>query len=95
MLIETPYKAGDVVSIKLSSGEEMISRLEEEKADVLVLHKPMMVVAGPQGFGLAPFMFTVSPDAKLNIALKNVICIHRTESEMARQYTSKTSGILV
>ena len=30
MLIETTYVVGDVVSIKLSSSEEMIARLEEE-----------------------------------------------------------------
>ena len=30
MLIEAPYKVGDTVSIKLSSGEEMVCRLEEE-----------------------------------------------------------------
>ena len=30
MLIETQYQVGDVVSIKLSSGEEMIARLDTE-----------------------------------------------------------------
>ena len=30
MLIETPYKNGDTVSLKLSSGEEIVGRLEEE-----------------------------------------------------------------
>ena len=30
MIIEAPYKVGDVVSIKLSSGEEMIARLDSE-----------------------------------------------------------------
>ena len=30
MLIEAPYKIGDNVSFKLSSGEEIIARLEKE-----------------------------------------------------------------
>ena len=30
MLIDTPYKNGDIVSIKLNSGEEVIAKLEEE-----------------------------------------------------------------
>ena len=30
MLIEAPYKIGDVVSLKLSSGEEIVARLDTE-----------------------------------------------------------------
>ena len=30
MLIEAPYKVGDNVSFKLSSGEEIVARLEKE-----------------------------------------------------------------
>lgn len=95
MLIETPYKSGDTVSVKLSSGEEMIARLEEEQPNFLVLNKPLMVIAGPQGLGLAPFMFTVGADAKLKIALRNVICIHKTVDEMSKQYISSTIGLTI
>jgi small nuclear ribonucleoprotein (snRNP)-like protein len=31
MLIEAPYKNGDIVTLKLTSGEELIGKLEEEK----------------------------------------------------------------
>ena len=31
MLIEAPYKTGDVVTLKLNSGEELIGKLIEEK----------------------------------------------------------------
>jgi len=43
MIIETPYKVGDTVSIKLTSGEEVVARLEEEKDTSFILHKPLMV----------------------------------------------------
>jgi len=93
MLLELPYKVGDTVSIKLSSGEELIAKLTDETADKIVLEKPLTLVAQQQGIGLAPFMFTVSPDAKLNINMKNVICMNKTIEEMAKQYTSQTTGI--
>jgi hypothetical protein len=93
MLLELSYKVGDTVSIKLSSGEELIAKLTEETADKIVLEKPLTLVAQQQGIGLAPFMFTVSPDAKLNINMKNVICMSKTIEEMAKQYTSQTTGI--
>jgi len=43
MLIETPYKNGDTISLKLSSGEEVVARLEEERDDTLKLSKPLML----------------------------------------------------
>jgi small nuclear ribonucleoprotein (snRNP)-like protein len=43
MLIETPYKVGDTVSIKLSSGEELVARLEAETDKHYTLSKPLML----------------------------------------------------
>ena len=94
MLIETPYKVGDTVSIKLTSGEELIGRLDEESTDTFVLSKPLMVVAGQQGLGLAPFMFTVNPDAKFKIKSTSIVCVIKTADDMAKQYIQSTTGII-
>jgi hypothetical protein len=45
MLIEAPYKVGDVVSLKLSSGEEILGRLEAEVENNVTLKKPMVLIA--------------------------------------------------
>lgn len=95
MLIDVPYKDGDTVSLKLSSGEEIIGRLEEETAKHYKLSKPLMLTMGQQGLGLAPYMFTISPDTKVNINANNVICISKTEEDMAKQYIQSTTGIAV
>lgn len=93
MLIQIPYKEGDVVSIKLSSGEEMIANLVKESPDTITVTKPLMLVAGEKGMGLAPYMFTVSLDSKIELRLNNVICIVKTAEDAAKMYTSQTSGI--
>ena len=48
MLIETPYKNGDTVSLKLSSGEEIVARLDEETPTKFVLTKPMVLIMQAQ-----------------------------------------------
>ena len=93
MIIQTPYKVKDVVSIKLSSGEEMVTRLEEEHTDYIVIHKPLMLVAGQNGPGLAPFMFTVAIDSKFKIRLNNIICVVKTAKDAADMYTEATTGL--
>jgi hypothetical protein len=93
MLIDLPYKEKDIVSFKLSSGEEIIGRLEEETEKYFQLHKPMVLIAQQQGLGLAPFMFSVSPDGKFRLQANSVSCVAKTETEIAKQYTTQTTGI--
>ena len=95
MLIETPYKEGDTVSLKLSSGEEIVARLEEETATKFVLTKPMVLIMQQEGLGLAPYMFSVSPDAKFNILSTTVSCVAKTVDQIADQYTATTSNIQI
>lgn len=93
MIIETPYKEGDTVSFKLASGEEIVARLEKEEAKYFTVRKPMVLIAQAEGLGLAPFMFSVSPDAKFNITASSVACVAKTQDDIAKQYTTQTSGI--
>jgi len=94
MLIETPYKVGDTVSFKLSSGEEILGRLEAEDDNTFTLNKPMVLIMQQEGLGLAPFMFSVSPDSKFVLRASSVSCLAKTQDEIGKQYTAQTSGIL-
>ncbi|MAD24737.1 MAG: hypothetical protein CMO44_11260 [Verrucomicrobiales bacterium] len=93
MLIETPYKVGENVSFKLASGEEIVGRLEEENETHYILHKPMVLIAQQKGLGLAPFMFSVSPDGKFLLKASSVSCVAKTEENISKQYTQTTTGI--
>ena len=96
MIIQTPYKVGDIVSIKLSSGEEMVATLDKEEKDQVILKKPLMLVAGKDGgMGLAPFMFTVDQDARFTVKLNSIICIVKTAKDASSTYVQSTSNIQV
>jgi hypothetical protein len=93
MLIETPHKIGDTVSFKLSSGEEIVARLDAQDDTSYTLSKPMVLIMQQQGMGLAPFMFSVSPNAKFKLQTQSISCVAKTEAEIAKQYTATTSNI--
>lgn len=95
MLIDIGYKENDVISIKLSSGEEIVGKLLEDKEQYLVLSKPLSLTATPEGMGLAPFMFTVDPESKFQINKANIICVTKTQSDMASNYIQSTTGLKV
>ena len=94
MLIETPYKIGDTVSLKLSSGEEIVGRLDAEDEAYYTLRKPMVLIAQPEGLGLAPYMYSVSPDSKFMLRTNSVSCLSKTQEEISKQYTKTTTGIV-
>jgi hypothetical protein len=53
----------------------------------------MVLIAGQQGLGLAPFMFSVSPDGKFVLQAQSVSCVAKTQEDIAKQYTTQTTGI--
>ena len=95
MLIEAQYKVGDVVSIKLSSGEEMIARFEDENEEVVTIAKPYILIAAQNGMALAPYMFTVAPDTKIKLKINNVICIVKSAKDAADMYIKQSTGIAI
>ena len=93
MIIETPYKALDAITLKTTGGEEVVARFIEEDAQTITIEKPLAVMATPQGLGLGPFCFTVNPSAKVKINKSTLVFVHKTDGEMAKQYISSTTGI--
>jgi hypothetical protein len=95
MLIEKPYEVNDVVSVKLSSGEEIVGKLVEEGPEVITIAKPLMLAHTPKGMGLAPYMMTVNPEtAQLKFSDRNIITISKTMETMAKQYIQSTTGLV-
>ena len=95
MLLEKPLTNGDTVSFKLASGEEVVARLDSLTASKYVVEKPLMLTMNKDGLALAPFMFTIEADAKITFDANNVLCASRTEKEMAKQYLSRTSNLVL
>jgi hypothetical protein len=95
MLIETPYKAQDAVTLKLSSSEEIIARFVAEDDNTITVVKPMALMMAQQGPGLGPFLFTVNPDTEIKLNKNNVLFIVKSDPEMSKQYIESTTGIAV
>ena len=95
MIIDVPYKATDTITIRTTAGEELLARLVEETDKTITIEKPMAVMVTQQGLGLGPFTFTVAPDAKLKLNKSAIVFVHKTDSEMAKQYIQNTTGIAV
>jgi len=94
MLIDTPYKNGDTVTLKLKTGEELIGRLDEETSDYYKIKTPLTLVMGAQGLGLQQFLFTGQPDKAYKFPKDSVIVITKTIDQFAKVYQQQTSGLV-
>lgn len=93
MIIETPYKQNDTITMKTIGGEEIIARFVEEDSGTITVQKPMSIMATGQGIGLGPFAFTLAQNANLKLNKHALLVTHKTEKEMASQYVQSTTGI--
>jgi len=95
MLIDKGVSPGDVVTIKLTSGEELIASLVEERDDFLKVNKPRVLTAANNGIGMVPYLFTVDPDRDVKIMRATIVVLEPSDKESATQYTRSTTGLIL
>jgi hypothetical protein len=93
MLIDKGVSPNEIITLKLITGEEVIAKLIEEKADLYVLSKPSILSLSQQGVGMAPFFFTVNPDKNIKINKSATISVEPTDKDFADKYIQATTGI--
>ena len=93
MLIDKGVTAGEVITLKLTSGEELVAKLEEETATYYKLSKPMVIGMGQKGPGLMPYLFTVNPDKEVKLLKTTVTVCEATDKQFADQFIESTTGI--
>ena len=93
MLISKGVTAGEVITLKLTSGEELVAKLVEETETHYKLTRIQVIGTGPKGPGLMPYLFTVSPDKDVKLLKTTVTVAEATDAEFAKQFLETTSGI--
>ena len=93
MIIDKGISIGEIITIKLISGEEIIAKLVEERTDFIKVAKPRVLTSAQGGIGLAPYLFTVDPDKDIKLQRATIVVLEPTEKDYAKQYLSGTSGI--
>ena len=90
MLIDKGVSIGEVITLKLTSGEELVAKLTEEKDSYYKLSRPMVIAMGAKGPGLMPYLFTVHPDKEVKI-----LCQQYLELETVYQLIMVVTDLLL
>lgn len=93
MLIDKGVTVGEVITLKLTSGEEIVAKLDSETPTHYKLSRPMVIGMGQQGPGLMPYLFTVNPEKVVGLLKTTVTVAEATDKTFANQFLETTSGI--
>ena len=93
MLIDKGVAVGEVITIKLTSGEELVAKLVEDQVMYYKLAHPMVIAMSPKGPALMPYLFTVDPGKEVRITKSVVAVAEATDKQFADQFIQQTTGI--
>lgn len=93
MLISKGVAEGEVITLKLTSGEEIVAKLVAENQSYYQLNRPMVIAMGAKGPGLMPYLFTVSPNTDVKLQKSTVTVAEATDVAFAKQFLETTTGI--
>lgn len=86
---------GDIVSLKLGNGEEVVGKMVSQTDDAYLMDRPLSLAMTGRGEpGLRPFMVTVHYDTmQIAIPKSHVIGVAPTRKEIEDEYIRNTTGI--
>ena len=97
MLVISNFSKGDVITAKLSTGEEIVARFESSTADELKVVKPTVLTLNPQNGQAMLIAWLMSIDAHsstpVSIKGSHVVATAKTIKGLADSYTQSTTGI--
>ena len=89
-------KDGDLITLKLTSGEEVIAKfLSRADARYISIEKALVLMQGPQGLAFGTFFSTAKQDVPFDIAISKIVSIAHINDKIADEYNRVFSKIEV
>ena len=87
------YKDGDLITLKLASGEEVIAKYKNTADLYFSIEKALVLMQGPQGLAFGTFFSTAQQDKPINIAKDKVTSIAYINDKIKEEYNRVFSTI--
>ena len=89
-------KDGDLITLKLTSGEEVIANYKGEgEGPYIKIEKALVLMQGPQGLAFGTFFSTARQDKPINIAKDKLVSVAHINDKIKDEYNKIFSKIKV
>ena len=83
----------DVITLKLSNGEEVIATYMKYNEDSIEIRKGLVLMQGPQGLAMGTFFSTADPEKAISINKNLITCVADLNPKLLTQYNNVFSKI--
>ena len=80
------YKDGDLITLKLASGEEVIANYKGNDDSSVSIEKALVLMQGPQGLAFGTFFSTARQEEIIRISKAQVIAIAYINDKIEGEY---------
>ena len=92
-MITKKYNNNDIVTIKLSSGEEIICKVVEDNDNTMIISKPIALVVTPKGAAMTQFLMMQDMNETVELQKDHIVLLTKANKIAKDQYIATTSGI--
>lgn len=89
------FETNQIYTIKLNSGEELITRIKGYDNGFIVIEEPASIAPTNKGMQLMPSMFTADPKAETRINTSSIALYALTDDDVKMKYIEMTTGIQI
>jgi hypothetical protein len=86
-------QVGKIYTIKLNSGEELITKVVEIGQNNLTITEPVSIAPSQQGMQMIPSMFTAEPHGNVTLNTSAIAFYANTDDNIKDKYIEATTGI--
>jgi hypothetical protein len=87
------YKENEIITIKLSSGEEILCKFLSATENHITVEKGLVLMQGPQGVALGTFFSTADPEKPITVAQQNITATANINPKLKDQYDNVFSKL--
>ena len=80
------FKEGNLVTLKLASGEEVIAKFKSLADDYISIDKALVLMQGPQGLAFGTFFSTAEQKEPININKDKITSIANINDKIKTEY---------
>lgn len=89
------FKEGNLVTLKLVSGEEVIAKFKSINVDYISIDKALVLMQGPQGLAFGTFFSTAEQKEPINICRNKITSIANINDKIKAEYERIFSTVKV
>ena len=88
------YKDGDLITLKLASGEEVIANQKGATDSYISIEKALVLMNGPQGLAFGTFFSTAEQKNKIDLSKNHIISVAFINEKIEAEYKRIFSKVI-